>query len=217
MEDDDLLPLSALQHLVYCPRQCALIHVQQQWADNRFTAEGTVLHRRVDDMGEESRGSVRIARGVPLVSRRLGLSGRADVVEFHQAGDGGWLPRPVEYKRGTPKDHDADAVQLCAQALCLEEMHGRPIAEGDLFYGQPRRRQTVAFDAALRDRTERLAEELHALVGAAMLPPPVNDGRCRGCSLVEVCQPALAGRKSAAAWLRKALAADDESGGGEGE
>lgn len=204
MEDDDLLPLSALQHLVYCPRQCALIHVQQQWADNRFTAEGNVLHRRVDEQGEESRGAVRIARGVPLVNRRLGLSGRADVVEFHRIG-GDWLPRPVEYKRGKPKTHDADAVQLCAQALCLEEMHGCVLAEGDLFYGQPRRRHTVAFDDALRARTEGVAADLRALVTAGELPPPVNDSRCRACSLAEVCQPALAGRKSAAAWLQKAV------------
>ncbi|MFA7429556.1 MAG: CRISPR-associated protein Cas4 [Rhodospirillaceae bacterium] len=205
MDDDDFLPLSALQHLVYCPRQCALIHVQQQWSDNRFTAEGNVLHRRVDELGEESRGAVRIARGVPLVNRRLGLSGRADVVEFHQTEG----PRPVEYKRGKPKAHDADAVQLCAQALCLEEMHACVIADGDLFYGQPRRRQTVVFDDVLRTRTEQLAADLHGLIAAGSLPPPVNDARCRACSLAETCQPALAGRKSAAAWLRKALAADE--------
>lgn len=206
MEDDDLLPLSALQHLVYCPRQCALIHVQQVWDDNRFTAEGHVLHRRVDEMGEEYRGTVRIARGVPLVCRRLGLVGRADVVEFHQAGEA-WLPRPVEYKRGKPKAHDADRVQLCAQALCLEDMHGCAIPEGDLFYGQPRRRQTVVFDDALRERTARLATDLRALVTAQTLPAPVNDDRCRACSLAEICQPALAGRVSVALWLRRALAA----------
>lgn len=219
MEDDDLLPLSALQHLVYCPRQCALIHGQQQWADNRFTAEGNVLHRHVDEAGTETRGPLRIARGVPLVCRRLGLSGRADVVEYRHTDGGGqgaqaWLPRPVEYKRGAPKPHDADAVQLCAQALCLEEMHGCSIPDGDLFYGASRRRRTVAFDEALRQRTEQVAADLRTVLAAETLPPPTSEkARCRACSLEETCRPTVAVKGSAAAWLRRA----QEEGEGEAD
>ncbi|GAA0601517.1 CRISPR-associated protein Cas4 [Caenispirillum bisanense] len=207
-DDIDLLPLSALQHLVFCPRQCVLIHGERQWAENRLTAEGRVLHDRVDTPEEEVRGGLRIARAVPLASRRLGLTGRADVVEFYRdpaAPDAPWRPLPVEYKRGRHKDHDADRVQLCAQALCLEDMLGLPVPEGALFYGQPRRRQRVPFDAALRARTEDLAAELRRLLRAPALPPPlVDDPRCRSCSLVDICRPAVAGR-SAARWLDRAL------------
>lgn len=207
-EDDDLLPLSALQHLVFCPRQCALIHGEQAWAENRLTAEGRILHDRADSGEAETRGEVRIARAVRLVSRRLGLSGIADVVEFHPApGEaGGRRPLPVEYKRGKPKPHDADRVQLCAQALCLEEMLGATVPEGALFYAKPRRREAVAFTPELRDRVAALAARLRAMLQEPRLPPPLaNDPRCAACSLVEICRPGLAGR-SARAWTARAIA-----------
>ena len=141
MEDDDLIPLSALQHYLYCPRQCALIHVEQQWEENRQTAEGRLLHQRADQPQTELRHGIRTATAMPLASRALGISGIADVVEFHSE-----QPFPVEYKRGRPKAHRADEVQLCAQALCLEEMLGRTVPEGALFYGQTHRRKAVTLD-----------------------------------------------------------------------
>lgn len=215
-EDDDLLPLSALQHLAFCPRQCALIHGEQAWAENRLTAEGRILHERADSGECETRGNLRIARGVRLVSRRLGLSGIADVVEFRRdavADDGPWQPFPVEYKRGKPKAHDADRIQLCAQGLCLEEMLGVAVPEGALFYGKPRRREAVTFSPDLRCHVGELVARLHALLRESGLPPPLlDDPRCAACSLVEICQPGLGGR-SARAWTARAVAhqfAEDE-------
>src|SRR3954447_6042851 len=165
MEDeDDLLPISALQHLVFCPRQCALIHVERQWAENRLTAEGQLLHARVQSGETTTRGALRVLRALPLLSRRLGLTGYADVVEIRRAKGGGEQAFPVEYKRGKTKPHDADRVQLCAQALCIEEMAGLPVPEGALFYGMPRRRETVVLDTALRERTETLITELRQMI-----------------------------------------------------
>lgn len=205
-DDDGAAPLSALQHLAYCPRQCALIHLEQAWAENLWTAEGRVLHERVDEIGSETRGDLRIARGLPLASRRLGLSGRADVVEFRRRADGVWQPFPVEYKRGRPKSHDADRVQLCAQALCLEEMLGLTVPEGALFYGQPRRREAVLFDQSLRERTEALAADLARLLAEGRIPPPAGDNRCTRCSLAEICGAGVP-RRSARRWLESRLAA----------
>ena len=209
-EDDDLRPLSALQHLAFCPRQCALIHGEQAWAENRLTAEGRILHDRADSGESETRGNLRIARGVRLASHRLGLSGIADVVEFRREatpeGAAVWRPFPVEYKRGKPKSHDADRIQLCAQALCLEEMLDITVPEGALFYGKPRRREVVAFSPELRQRVEDLAARLQALLRETGLPPPLaGDTRCGACSLVEICRPGLAGR-SARAWTARAVA-----------
>lgn len=209
-EDDDLRPLSALQHLAFCPRQCALIHGEQVWAENRLTAEGRILHERPDSGESETRRNLRIARGVRLVSRRLGLSGIADVVEFHREatpeGAAVWRPLPVEYKRGKPKSHDADRIQLCAQALCLEDMLSVGVPQGALFYAKLRRREAVVFAPELRRRVEELAARLHALLRETRLPPPlVADARCGACSLVEICRPGLAGR-SARAWTARAVA-----------
>jgi len=185
--EDDLLALSALQHYLYCPRQCALIHVEQQWAENRFTAEGRVLHERADRGGSEVRDGVKIARGVPLRSLRLGVVGRADVVELH---DGGRLPVPVEYKRGRPKAHRADEVQLCAQAFCLEEMFDCAVPEGFLFYGRTKRRKVVAFDATLRDLTAEVAAQARELLASGRTPSPFYEKRkCDACSLKELCRP----------------------------
>ncbi|QCN95916.1 CRISPR-associated protein Cas4 [Azospirillum argentinense] len=214
MEADDsaLVPLSALQHLAFCARQCGLIHLEDAWAENALTAEGRVLHERVDNAPGETRRGVRIARGVPLRHRRLGLVGRADVVEFHNRRGLPPLPCPVEYKRGKAKPHDADRVQLCAQGLCLEEMLGLEVPSGALFYGETRRRQEVAFDAALRARTEALAGELHALLASRVTPPPEPGPKCRSCSLEPFCLPTLSGSRSAAVWLDRMLRADAAEG-----
>ncbi len=214
--EDDLLALSGLQHLAYCPRQWALIHLEQAWSDNRFTAEGNLLHRRSDSAAGESRGEVYVARSLRLHSYRLGLAGIADVVEFHRDPDGvtlpgrpgRWRPYPVEYKRGRPKEGEFDRVQLCAQALCLEEMLDTGVSEGSLFYGKTRRRQQVAFDQALRARTTSLAEEMHRLWEAGQTPPAEYGPRCDQCSLFEQCQPKSIGRQRASIWLQRALDAN---------
>jgi CRISPR-associated exonuclease Cas4 len=213
--EDDLLPISALQHLVFCPRQCALIHVEGLWAENRLTVEGRQLHEKAHAAGDQARGDLRIARGLLLRSLRLGLYGKADVVEFRpidtaQNGPGeakGRQPFPIEYKRGKPKSHDADRVQLCAQALCLAEMLALDVPSGALFYGRTRRRLDVDFTADLRARTERAAAELHDLIAAGRIPPATRSQRCRRCSLQELCLPrATAPARSAAGYLRRTLA-----------
>jgi len=204
MEDeDDLLPISALQHLVFCPRQCALIHLEREWAENRLTVEGDLLHARVQSGETTTRGALWVLRTLPLVSHRLGITGYADVVEIHRAEGGGERAFPVEYKRGTTKAHDADRVQLCAQALCIEEMTGLPVPEGALFYGARRRREAVAFDTALRERTEALVAELRSMIEKRVLPPPRYGAHCRSCSLMEVCRPTLRGGRSASAWTER--------------
>lgn len=182
-EQDDALPLSGLQHLAFCPRQWALIHLEQAWAENRLTAEGRLLHERADLPGQTSRQGVRTVRGLPLRSLRLRLSGRADVVEFRPE------PFPVEYKRGKRKPTDCDLVQLCAQALCLEEMLGVPVPAGAIFYGEPRRRTDVDFTPALRTRTELLAATMHRLFAAHETPPAQPAKHCDRCSLIDICLP----------------------------
>ena len=195
------LPLSALQHWLFCPRQCALIHVERFWEENRLTAEGRVLHERADDGIHESRSGIRVLRSVHVASARLGVHGVADVVEMR-----GPCPYPVEYKRGRPKSHRADEVQLCAQALGLEEMTGRDVEEGALFYGARRRRQVVIFDAGLRDLTRRVAAQARTAMAAGELPRPVYDpGRCENCSLNGLCRP-RATREDAPGWLARRLA-----------
>lgn len=216
--EDDLLPLSALQHLLFCERQCALIHVEGVWAENRLTVEGSHLHRKVHEGPDEARGDVRTVRGMPLRSLRLGLVGQADAVEFHrqvpgtggvrlEGADGEWLPFPVEYKRGRPKRDRSDEVQLCAQALCLEEMLGVPVPRGALFYGQTRRRRDVAFDAGLRAETEEAASRLHGLIAGGVTPRAVREPKCESCSLLHLCLPeALAPGRSATRYLARSLA-----------
>ncbi|MEX2583660.1 MAG: CRISPR-associated protein Cas4 [Gemmatimonadota bacterium] len=207
--EDDLLPLSALQHLLFCERQCALIHVEQLWADNRLTVEGSHLHRRVDEAPGETRGDVRIERGIRMRSLRLGLIGRADVVEFHRAAEGE-CPFPVEYKRGRPKRDRSDEVQICAQALCLEEMLGVPVAAGALFYGVIRRRTDVLFDDALRARTEDAARRLHELVSTGTTPRAAREPKCDGCSMLDLCMPdPPRAARSAARYLERFLRTDD--------
>ena len=190
---DDFIMLSALQHYAYCPRQCALIHIEQVWSENLFTAEGRIMHDKADSNKHESRGNVRIDYSVPLRSLRLGLIGKADVVEFHKQGDQ-WIPFPVEYKRGKPKIADCDRVQLCAQAICLEEMLNIEIKEGALFYGQTRRREDVFFDKTLRMETEETARKVHELIKSGITPKAEYSKKCERCSLLEVCMPKTCGK-----------------------
>lgn len=186
---DDLIQLSALQHYVFCPRQCALIHVEQIWQESRLTAEGRIMHEHVHEEGNESRGDVRIERGASLRSLRLGLIGKADVIEYHHQADGSWRAFPVEYKRGKPKPDHSDKVQLCAQALCLEEMLVTVIPAGALFYGKTRRRLDVVFDDALRLETQNIAKLAHELIDSGQTPKPVYTKRCDSCSLTGGCLP----------------------------
>jgi len=183
--ESDFIMLSALQHYLFCPRQCALIHLEQQWAENRYTAEGQVLHERVDSNKSDTAGDVRIARTLPLCSHRLGVSGQADVVEFHDDG----TVFPVEYKRGKPKQNRCDEVQLCAQALCLEEMLTLQINEGALFYGKRRRRTVVAFDEELRQLTEHVVRQVHKLLIEGVTPSASYEAKCDNCSLLNICLP----------------------------
>lgn len=203
-EDRDLLPISALQHLQFCERQCALIHLEGLWAENRRTVEGRLLHDRVHEAGGAVRGAMRHERGLQVCSHRLGLFGVADMVEF--AADA--PPRPIEYKRGRPKAHDADEVQLCAQAMCLEEMLACVVPIGQLFYGAIRRRVEVPFSAELRNRTEAAARQLHGLIAAGVTPSARREPKCERCSLLNLCMPgALRPNATPRRYLTDAVAA----------
>lgn len=210
--ESDLLPISALQHLLFCPRQCALIHIDRLWAEDRRTIEGRRLHNKAHgvDRGPrgggqvETRDGVRIVRALPLRSLRLGLAGVADVVEFPPDGP----PLPVEYKRGRPKKTDMDRVQLCAQALCLEETLNLDVPRGALFYGKPRRREIVNFTATMRAQTEATADRLRQLIAAGRTPPAVFERKCKRCSLINLCLPeATDGRRSARRYIGRQLTA----------
>ena len=181
----DPILISALQHWSYCHRQAALIHLDGVWSDNPFTRRGALLHERADNSGSDKRGEVRVERALPLFSRRLGLSGRADAVEFHPDG----RVVPVEYKSGRRKPRAADDLQLCAQALCLEEMMGADIPSGAIFHAPERRRRDVPFTATLRRDVERVVAELRTMLSDGTLPAAIHDGRCRDCSLRLLCLP----------------------------
>jgi CRISPR-associated exonuclease Cas4 len=202
MEDDNLIPLSALQHYLYCPRQCALIHLEQLWAESRHTAEGRLMHDRADEPGMEVRHGVRTATAMPLAAPSLGISGKADVVEFRTT-DEGVVPLPVEYKRGRPKAHRADEVQLCAQALCLESMLSCVVPEGALFYGQTRRRKQVIFDDPLRALTLETIRAVRKMFDERHTPQAVYESkRCDSCSLLDLCRPHELGRRTSVRdWL----------------
>lgn len=260
--DDELLPISGLQHIAFCPRQCALIHLERVWIENYLTASGKVMHERVHNAPSESRGNVRTARGLMLRSTKLGLTGVADVVEFHRiepeedlfesacTGNktadpsneletnfasldlntfcvresdsdqsplpeqhlllsgkppseelltavhlpkkrGLWRPYPVEYKRGNPKKDNCDTIQLCAQAICLEEMLHCVIHEGALYYGQTKRREIILFNDSLRHETEQLAQTFHTLINSGQTPSPNFSPKCRACSLADECLPEM--------------------------
>lgn len=229
----ELLPISALQHLLYCERQCALIHLEQLWAENQFTVEGNVMHEKAHDGPDEMKAGVRIVRGLTVKSEALGLSGQCDVVEFHP--DGTILP--VEYKRGKPKGHRADEVQLCAQAMCLAEMfdvapvfnrsaeadapvtsqgavmqaalgsRNHMIPAGRIYYGQTRRRMDVAFDMELCALTVATARHLHELIASRRTPAAVYEERkCESCSLKELCMPqVMRFQKGVSAWFTRQM------------
>lgn len=188
-DEDDLIPLSALQHWLFCPRQAALIHVERLWSEDQATAEGRLLHERVDEGRGAKRSGVRVARGLQIRSLALSVSGKADVIELTTGEDGRLHPYPVEYKRGRPKAHRADEVQLCAQSICLEEAFGVPVLEGALYYAAERRRTVVAIDADLRALTARVAAEARAALLAGHTPSPVLIPGCRRCSLADLCRP----------------------------
>jgi len=209
--EDDFVQLSALQHFLFCPRQCALIHIEQTWFENQLTAEGRIMHENVDEQKKgETRGGIKIERGLLIRSFALGLSGKADVVEFHRQGVS-WIPFPVEYKRGKPKEDFSDRVQLCAQALCLEEMMGIPVSCGALFYGRTRRRLDVQFDDSLRWETQQTASCLHAFMEEHKTPEPIYDRKCDSCSLLDVCMPkATGGRISVGKYLQEGIAEHEE-------
>lgn len=242
--EDDLLPISALQHMLFCERQTALIHTERLWEENRFTAEGRVVHRKADAAKSETRDGVRITRGLPVHSFKLGLYGVCDVVQFKppdmipqpnlslpkrierqlrltrasgeaspdsdtgvsdQASPAGrvkqtafqhWTITPVEYKRGKPKANDCDRVQLCAQAMCLEEMLNVEIPKGDLFYGKQQHRTEVPFDAGLRAITESTVNQLHALIQSRQTPHAIREKKCDTCSLLSVCMPPKVSRSA---------------------
>ena len=206
MLDMDPIPLSALQHYLYCPRQCALIHLEQLWVENTQTAQGRVLHERVDAGRTQRRAGVRSVSALALAHAELGLTGVADVVEFREA-QGGEQAFPIEYKRGRPKAHRADEVQLCAQALCLEAMRGQPVPGGALFYGQTRRRHEVVFDEALRALTLATVAAVRAMWTSGVTPSAdYQPKRCDACSLIDLCQPRVLKRgRSVQAWLAKQL------------
>ncbi len=220
--DDEFLPVSLIQHLLFCERRAALVHIERLWADNFFTMEGTIFHRKVDgDLPVESRGDVRVSRGLMLRSMELGMIGRADVVEFHLICDrekfdvdepasgirlentaGLWRPFPVDYKRGRLRHEAGYEAQLCAQAICLEEMMGVAVPEGALFYGRTRRRKHVVFDKKLRQTTRQAAARLHELIASGKTPPAHYGKKCRDCSLADICMPKVAGAgKSATRYL----------------
>lgn len=191
-ETDDLIPLSGLQHVVFCERQATLIHIERVWQENTATALGRIVHERADTPGADHRRGVRVCRAVPLRSDRLRVVGQADTVEYHRhPSQAGEVPFPVEYKRGRARHELADKVQLCAQAFCLEEMHGVPVPRGALFYDASHRRVAVEFTPDLRERTEAAARRLHDLIQRREVPAAVMAPKCRACSLAPYCLPGL--------------------------
>ncbi|MCI6720805.1 MAG: CRISPR-associated protein Cas4 [Clostridiales bacterium] len=208
--ESEYLQLSGLQHFAFCRRQWALIHIEQQWADNLRTVEGELLHERCHDERQTGqRAGLLTVRGMRVFSASLGISGACDVVEFHPDPDGIplfgrpglWRPVPIEYKRGAPKPHDADALQLCAQAMCLEEMLACPIPAGALFYGETRRRQPVDFTDSLRQTVRTMLEEMHGYFSRGYTPVVRPTKSCNACSLKNLCLPKLYRKRSAKAYL----------------
>ena len=212
--EEDFLQLSGLQHFAFCRRQWALIHLEQQWGENLRTVEGDLLHRRAhDEQARERRGDILILRGLSVASAALGISGKCDVVEFRadpggislRGEEGLWVPFPVEYKRGSPKPHRADELQLCAQAMCLEEMLCCTVSEGAIFYGETRRRTSVSFSRELREQVKAMLEEMHQLYRRGYTPKVRRSRSCNACSLKELCLPALMKENDVNAYLRQAM------------
>lgn len=217
--EEDLLPISGLQHVCFCERRWALVHLERQWEENLFTTQGELLHEKAHSAKIESRPGALIRRTLPLCSFRLGLSGQADVVEFFPSTDGTqgtrvpsrsglWTPYPIEYKRSRDKRGSiAYRVQLCAQAMCLEEMLATPVPAGAVYDGLQRRRHEVEFDSTLRETVEAVAARMHQLFRAGVTPPPVYEKKCDSCSLQPLCLPA-AGSRNASEYIRRAVAAN---------
>ncbi|SMD14757.1 CRISPR-associated exonuclease, Cas4 family [Desulfocicer vacuolatum DSM 3385] len=204
--ENEYISLSALQHMLFCERQCALIHIEQLWVENKFTAEGRVMHERVDRGDHGNRGKTRVEYSLPLKSRLLGITGKADVVEFNlqKGSKKQWIPFPLEYKRGKPKQNPADKVQLCAQALCLEEMLNLRLEKGALFYGKTRRRQSVVFDDKLRQLTIETAKKIHVMIDSGITPAPHYEKKCDTCSFLNLCLPkAIEKSRKVSAWLER--------------
>lgn len=209
-EDSERIMISALEHYSYCARQCALIHIEQTFDENIYTLRGILAHERVDEVITRHEDGMRVERALPLWSRRLGLSGRADVVEFH--GD---TPYPVEYKQGKRREWQYEAIQVCAQALCLEEMLGLPVPLGAIYYCSSRSRREVVFDEFLRAAVEEATEGVRAMLRNTHLPPAVNDQRCAKCSLIESCLPGVVIRPGRLQYYRSTLFKIGDVEGGE--
>lgn len=212
--EEDFLQLSGLQHFAFCHRQWALIHIENQWAENFRTVDGALMHEKAHDREfEESRGDVLIKRGVSIYSAALGISGQCDILEYHRQPEGIpisgrkglWQPYPVEYKRGSPKEHDADVLQLCAQAMCLEDMLCCEIPEGALYYGQTRRRESVTFSQPMRAKVEEMLAQMHELYRRGCTPKVKPTKSCSACSLKELCLPKLMKSRSVSAYLKAAM------------
>lgn len=213
--EDELLPISGLQHIAFCERQWALIHIEQQWEENRRTAEGRVIHERVHDPDYKAhKPGVVVVRGLRLQSLALGLFGEADVVEFSPQTDGSMVkvpPRPVEYKRGKTKQGDYDRIQLCAQAMCLEEMMQCHIDVGDLYYAETRRREVIKLNEELRYKVITLCEKMHRLHREGSTPKPdMKLTVCRTCSMEGICLPRIKNKSSASGYWREVLAVISE-------
>ncbi len=213
-KEEDWLQLSGLQHFVFCRRQWALIHIENQWTENYRTVDGALMHERVHNQEmRESRGDLFIVRGLAVHSARLGISGQCDAVEFRHSSngiplagrEGLWLPYPVEYKRGKPKEHHADELQLCAQTLCLEEMLCCDVPEGALYYGEPRRRTAVGFTEELRRQVADCLSEMHELYRRQYTPKVKPTKVCNACSLKELCLPKISSRKQVADYFAEAM------------
>ena len=211
-EEEDFLQLSGVQHFLFCRRQWALICIENQWADNLRTVEGGILHERAHrEALTEKRGNSIVTRGMRVFSRRMGISGQCDVLEFHRSDagvpldgwEGLWQPYPVEYKRGEPKQGNYDAAQLCCQAQCLEEMLCCVIPDGALFYGETKRREPVNFTDDLREEVTRTAAEMHALYQRGHTPKVKPAKHCNACSLKALCLPSLMTKPSVADYMRE--------------
>jgi len=192
--EEDFIMISALQHYVYCPRQCGLIHVDDVWNENLFTTRGKILHQKVDSDTYETRGDIKTVRGLRIHSCRLGITGKCDVVEFRETKNGQEI-LPVEFKSGKPKEDISDKVQLCAQVLCLEEMLNKPISKGAFFYGKIRRRSLIEIDSALRRQTEDVISKVREIVSSQTVPSAEYDAKCRNCSLIDICKPKAMNKK----------------------
>ena len=203
---EDPVPLSALQHWIYCPRQCGFIHLEQQFEDNVHTARGQAVHHLVDTPGYEVKRGVRVERALPLWSDRFGLIGKADLVEFHPDG----RIYPVEFKHGRKRGRIHDDIQLAAQAMCLEDMLGRPVPQGAIYHASSHRRREVDITEDLRALVRETADAIRAMLASGILPPPVNDARCRECSLREICQPEMLAQQTQMDRLKQYLFSPDD-------